>query len=145
MHIQIRVSAYVHISICKHACKCVNVLVLEKVPVDGTHECVTDEVVGCLFMKKSIGNLISSWNNNGLHPRQKLTKSLLDTYTMVLSKTSKAFLFHCGWFARTKAQLLILWLPLKYSVKRFRSYLSLSLTAPILVWCLSIKLFYHLN
>lgn len=71
-------------------------LVLEKVPVDGTQECINDEVVGFLFMKKSMGNLISSWNNDGLHPRQKLTKSPLDTNTMVLSKTSKAFLFTVG-------------------------------------------------
>lgn len=71
-------------------------IALEKVPVDGTQECVTDEVVGCLFMYKSIGNLISTWNNDGLHPRQKLTKSLLDTDTMAFSKTSKAFLFTMG-------------------------------------------------
>lgn len=60
MHMQICVSAYVHTYICKSACKYVYVLVLEKVPVGGTQECITDEVVGCLFMKKSMGNLISS-------------------------------------------------------------------------------------
>lgn len=45
-------------SVC--TCKCVYVLVIEKVPVDGTQECITDGFVGYLLMEKSVQNLISS-------------------------------------------------------------------------------------
>lgn len=58
--IYVCVYVYVHIETSIHKCKCLYVLVIEKVPVDGSQECITGGFVGCLFMKKSVRNLISS-------------------------------------------------------------------------------------
>lgn len=58
-------------------------LVIEKVPVDGTQECVTDGFVDCLYMKKSVRNLIPETTMASTQDKS-ITKSLLETNAMVL-------------------------------------------------------------